>query len=135
MSAPTPTANLFAHGKLSTLSVGATTYYLTSFKYGQDFDKHEVTCSPNGGKKQYQLGLGDCPISGDGFLNLAATGGTPVVFFQPGSLVHVVWKPDGTTTLFESSLCVIDKVEYTASTNDQIKFTFSGNSGNDYTAS
>lgn len=135
MSAPTPTANLYAHGDKSTLTVGSTVYYLQSFKWGQKFDKHDVTQSPNTGKKQYQLGLGDCPFSGEGLLNLTAAGGTPVTLLQPGTLVTVNWKPDGTTVLFNSALCVIDDVEYSAPTTDQIKVNFTGNSGNDYTAS
>lgn len=135
MSAPTPTANLFAHGKLSSLTVGGTVYYLTSFKWGNKADKHDVTQSPNTGRKQYQLGLQDTPFSGEALLNLTAAGGTPVTLLQPGTLVSIVWKPDGTTTLFSSTLAVVDDVEYSAPVNDQIKVTFTGNGGNDATAS
>lgn len=135
MSAPTPTNTLYAHGSKGTLTVEATVYYLTSFNYGQKLDKHDVTSSPSNGKKQYQTGLGDCEFDGEGFLNLTATGGTPVTVFQTGSLVHINWKPDGTTTLFDSTLCVVDNVKYKAPVNNQISFTFSGNSGDDYAAS
>jgi hypothetical protein len=135
MSAPTPTNTLYAHGEKSTVTVGSTVYYLSNFKFAQKFDKHDVTQSPNGGKKQYQDGLGDTPFSGDGLLNLTAAGGTPISMLQPGSLVTIDWKPDGVTSLFHSAQCVIDNVEYSAPTNDQIKVSFSGNGGNDYTAS
>jgi hypothetical protein len=135
MPAPTPTNTLFAHGDKGTITVNGTIYYIKTFEWEQKLDKHDVTQSPNNGKRQYQTGLGDCPFSGSALLNLTAAGGSPVTLMQTGSLVTVNYKPDGTVTYFNSALCVIDDVKYSSPTNDQITVTFTGNSGNDYTAS
>ena len=125
MTAPTT----YAHGKVSKLTVTGATYYLSSFKFGQKFDKHDVTQSPNLGKKQYQLGLSEIPFSGEGILNLASS---PFVALQPGSLVHITWAADGTTVNFDSTYCVIEDVEYSAPVNDVIKVSFTGSAGPDY---
>ena len=122
----------YAHGNVSKLQVASATYTLTSFKFGQKYDKHDVTQSPNLGKKQYQLGLSEVPFSGDGLLNLA---NSPFVALQPGSLVSITWAADGTTVDFSSQYCVIDDVEYTAPVNDIIKVSFTGSAGPDYVVS
>jgi hypothetical protein len=135
MSAPTPTETLFAHGHLSTVTVNSTVCYLTEFDWDYDADEHEVTSSPSNGKKQYQLGNQGVSFNGTGYLNLTAAGGTPIALMETGSYVAIVWKPDGSTTLFQSSLAIISKINYKAPQNNQITFTFSGKAGNDFLGS
>jgi hypothetical protein len=127
---PAPTT--YADGKVSKLTVGSTTYYLTSFKFGQKYDKHDVTMSPNTGKKTYQLGLSEVPFSGDGFLDLTYS---PFTALQNGSLVSIVWCADGTDANFTSEYCVIDDVEWTAPVNNIITVSFTGSAGPDYATS